>query len=192
MVDLTVVLLSAPIWVPTIALLAAIIFLDGGNPLYSQDRVGRGGRVFRMWKLRSMVTGAEAMLEDHLAADPEARIEWIEKQKLSVDPRITRFGQFLRKTSLDEVPQMWNVLIGEMSLVGPRPMMVDQQPMYSGTAYYRLRPGLTGTWQIFARNKSAFSDRVSFDEAYDAGLSFQEDVRLILKTAPAVLRAQGL
>lgn len=190
--DVALVLVAAPVWVPLVGLLALLVRLDGGPAFFSQARVGMDGRVFRMWKLRSMVPGADGLLEHYLARHPAIRAEWDEKQKLSEDPRITRLGRFLRMSSLDELPQLWNVLTGEMSLVGPRPMMVDQKPLYPGRAYYALRPGLTGPWQVYARNRSSFSDRASFDEAYDCDLSLALDLKMIAMTAPAVLSARGV
>ena len=121
-----------------------LVALDGRSPFYRQRRVGRNGAVFNMWKLRSMVPNADQMLEGYLAANPAARSEWDLTQKLRHDPRITKVGHLIRKTSIDELPQLWNVLKGDMSIVGPRPMMVDQQKIYPGTAYYALRPGITG------------------------------------------------
>ena len=150
---------------------------------YRQARVGRGGRIYRIWKLRSMVMNADQKLEAHLAADPAARAEWDETQKLKRDPRITRFGRLIRKSSLDELPQLWNVLIGDMSLVGPRPMMPDQRALYPGRAYYALRPGITGPWQVSERNATSFADRARFDDKYhDRDLSLATDVRLLRPT----------
>jgi lipopolysaccharide/colanic/teichoic acid biosynthesis glycosyltransferase len=144
-----------------------------------------------MWKLRSMVAGADAALESYLASDPVARAEWDSTQKLKSDPRITRFGRVLRKSSLDELPQLWNVLLGDMSLVGPRPMMPSQQEIYPGQAYYRLRPGITGPWQVSRRNESTFADRARFDEHYEETLSFKTDVGLLIGTVRVVMRATG-
>ena len=162
--DILFVILAAPIALPLVAVLALILAVTGGSPFYLQDRVGRGGRTFRMIKLRSMVRKADALLEAHLAANPAARREWDEKQKLTDDPRITAFGRFLRKSSFDELPQLWNVFRGEMSIVGPRPMMTSQQSLYPGRAYYALRPGITGLWQVSDRNRSSFAARASFDQ----------------------------
>lgn len=189
--DVTAILLALPIVLPLILVLAAIVALDGGNPLYFQTRVGQGGRHYRMWKLRSMVVGAEAALEAHLAADPAAREEWDRDQKLKNDPRITRIGRILRKSSLDELPQLWNVLAGDMSLVGPRPMMPCQKPLYPGEAYYRLRPGITGPWQVSHRNESTFADRARFDNDYEQDLSLATDLGLLLATVRVVVRATG-
>lgn len=189
--DITLVLLAAPLILPLIALLALWVRRDGGSAFYTQERVGQGGQIYRLWKLRSMVPDAEARLEAHLAASPEARREWDETQKLRHDPRITRPGHFLRRSSLDELPQLWNVLRGEMSLVGPRPMMPCQQDLYPGRAYYRLRPGLTGPWQVSARNASTFADRARFDNQYDQSVSLLTDLRLIAATFGAVARGTG-
>lgn len=189
--DVAAVLLAAPFVVPLVAGLAAGVAMDGGRPFYTQPRVGKGGRVFRMWKLRSMVVDADARMEAHLAADPEARREWDETQKLRRDPRVTRFGRFLRKSSLDELPQLWNVLTGDMSLVGPRPMMPCQQPLYPSKAYYEMRPGITGYWQTAGRNKTTFAARAHYDAVYERELSFSTDVRVLMNTVGVVVNGTG-
>ena len=189
--DLALVLLAMPFVAPLIALLALVVMRDGGNPFYFQDRVGKGGRSFRMWKLRSMVVDADERMIAHLAADPEARREWDETQKLKNDPRITRFGPFLRKSSLDELPQLINVLTGDMSLVGPRPMMVSQKALYPSTAYYELRPGITGYWQTAGRNRTSFAARARFDAAYERELSFATDVEILIRTVGVVVKGTG-
>ena len=192
MLDVALVLATAPVWM-TITLVTALLILagDGRNPFYRQARLGLGGRVFHMWKLRSMVHDADALLEAHLAADPAARAEWDSTQKLKHDPRITRVGRIIRKTSIDELPQLWNVLIGEMSLVGPRPMMVGQRALYHGSSYFALRPGLTGFWQISDRNECRFRDRVRFDDAYESSVSLRTDVTVIFRTVAVVVRGTG-
>ncbi len=182
---------AAPVVLPFILLMALIIAFDGANPFFAQKRVGQGGKVFRIWKLRTMVANAEEELQAHLEADPEALDEWNRTQKLKRDPRITWVGRLLRKTSMDELPQLFNVLNGTMSLVGPRPMMVDQASLYRGRAYYRLRPGITGLWQISARNESEFGARARYDEVYDRCLSFRNDVGILLRTVKVVLRGTG-
>lgn len=189
--DVLLVLLAAPIVLPIIGIIALVVALDGASPFYRQKRLGRNGRIFSMLKIRTMVRGADALLEAHLAADPEARAEWDHAQKLRNDPRITWVGHVLRKSSLDELPQLWNVLRGEMSLVGPRPMMVDQASLYPGTAYYALRPGITGPWQVSDRNQSSFAARAEFDAAYHQELSLATDLRLLARTVGAVLRCTG-
>ena len=189
--DIAIVLLAAPAVIVIVALLCVLIARDGATPFYAQDRVGRNGRIFRMWKLRSMVVNAEAQLESYLAANPAGRVEWDAHQKLRHDPRITGIGRLIRKTSLDELPQLWNVLIGDMSIVGPRPMMPSQQPLYPGRGYYALRPGITGYWQISVRNESSFAERAQFDTRYLRDLSLWTDLRVMLRTFRVVLAGTG-
>lgn len=189
--DLCAVLMAAPVVVPLVGAMAVAVALDGGRPFYTQNRVGMGGRTFRMWKLRSMVRNADALMEAHLAADPAARAEWDETQKLKDDPRITRLGRFLRRSSLDELPQLWNVVTGDMSLVGPRPMMLCQREMYPGTAYYALRPGITGLWQTAGRNRTTFAARAEYDAEYESAVTLRNDLRILMRTVNVVLKATG-
>ena len=190
-IDVCAVLFSAPFIVPLVLMLALLVAAKGGRPFYTQPRIGRNGKVYKIWKLRTMLPDADAKLEEYLAANPEARAEWDQLQKLKIDPRITPFGRFLRKSSLDELPQLWNVLIGDMSLVGPRPMMCCQQSMYSGRAYYFLQPGITGYWQVSDRNESSFSDRAHFDTRYASDVSLRTDFIILLATIRVVLRGTG-
>ncbi len=185
------ILAALPIVLPTVLVLALFVASDGYSPFYSQKRVGRGGRIFRMWKLRTMVPNADALLDAYLARDPAAKHEWDTTQKLKDDPRITAVGRALRKTSLDELPQLWSVLTGDMALVGPRPMMVDQQSLYHGQSYYRLRPGITGPWQISDRNACEFRDRVRYDDQYDREVSLATDVGILVRTVMVVIRGTG-
>ena len=187
---LLVLIVSLPV-LAVVLPLSLMVMLDGRSPFFVQDRIGRHGRVFRMVKLRTMVPDADAALEAHLASDPAARAEWDLHQKLHNDPRITPAGSLLRKTSLDELPQFWNVLIGDMSIVGPRPMMVSQQKIYPGTEYYAMRPGITGFWQISVRNESSFSERAMFDRSYYLLLSLPTDLTVMFKTVGVVLRGTG-
>jgi lipopolysaccharide/colanic/teichoic acid biosynthesis glycosyltransferase len=189
--DVVLILLGAPFVVPLVFVLAVLVALDGGKPFYRQDRVGKGGRIYRMWKLRSMEVDADERLSAYLRNNPAARAEWDHTQKLRHDPRITRLGRLLRRTSLDELPQLWNVLRGDMSLVGPRPMMPSQRSLYPGEAYYALRPGVTGLWQVSARNECGFAARASYDTEYDRTLSFGTDLRILAATIRAVLRGTG-
>ena len=189
--DIVLVLVAAPIALLIVALFSPLIMRDGGSPFFTQARVGRRGQVFRIVKLRSMVKDAEARLETYLDADPERRREWDENQKLRDDPRITRVGHLMRKSSIDELPQLWNVLKGDMSIVGPRPMMPEQRALYPGTAYYALRPGITGLWQISARNETNFADRAEFDAQYFRTLSLKTDLWIMMCTARVVLRGTG-
>jgi lipopolysaccharide/colanic/teichoic acid biosynthesis glycosyltransferase len=144
-----------------------------------------------MLKLRTMVPDADRMLEQFLDRNPEARLEWNSTQKLKADPRITPVGRLLRKTSMDELPQLWNVLIGDMSLVGPRPMMPSQRSLYSGVAYYALRPGITGPWQVSDRNEVEFSKRAEFDREYEEDISLLTDLGLLLATMRVVIKGTG-
>lgn len=189
--DVVAILMAAPVVVPVVAALAVAVAANGGNPFYTQMRVGRHGKKFRMWKLRSMVLDADARMADYLQSNPSARAEWDKTQKLMNDPRITGFGRFLRKSSLDELPQLWNVLRGDMSLVGPRPMMISQQLMYPGTAYYALRPGITGYWQTAGRNRTTFAARADFDTVYEQRLSLRADVEILLRTVSVVVKGAG-
>lgn len=190
-IDIALVLLALPIALPIIVVMALAVMTDGKLPFYAQKRVGRNGRVFRMWKMRTMICNADAFMKQYLNDNPEARAEWERTQKLKSDPRITRVGAIMRRTSLDELPQLFNVLTGEMSIVGPRPMMVEQVDLYPGSRYFRLRPGITGLWQISDRNECDFVDRVFFDNAYDKTLSARTDAKVILKTVGVVLRGTG-
>lgn len=189
--DVAAIILAAPVIVPVVAVLAFAVARDGGKPFYSQMRVGKGGKRFRMWKLRSMVNDADERMEEYLAAHPEARLEWDQTQKLRDDPRITQFGKILRKTSLDELPQLWNVFVGEMSLVGPRPMMLSQQPIYPGTAYYLVRPGCTGMWQTAGRNRTTFEARAGYDDTYEQELSLKTDIKILFNTVGVMVKGTG-
>lgn len=190
--DIAFVIAIAPFLVPLVLILAlAVLLATRGNPFYAQERIGRNGRLYRMWKLRSMVPDADAALARLLAEDPALAAEWESKQKLENDPRITGIGRLLRKTSLDELPQFYNVLTGDMSLLGPRPMLPEQRPLYPGTDYYRLRPGISGPWQVSERNATTFADRARFDRAYLANLTFAKDVSLLVATVRTVLRGTG-
>lgn len=190
-IETLLVLLTAPVTLPLVLLMALLIACDGANPFFVQKRLGRNGRVFRIWKLRTMVVDAENRLKAHLDQDPEARIQWDSTQKLKQDPRVTPVGRLLRKTSMDELPQLLNVLNGTMSLVGPRPMMISQRRLYCGRAYYRVRPGITGLWQISARNESEFVARVRYDEEYHRDLSGWLDLTILVRTVMVVLRGTG-
>ena len=189
--DVFLVVLFAPIIITIVGISALIVALDGHNPFYAHERVGHGGKVFRLFKLRSMVPNADAIFAEHLANNPEAQAEWDLNQKLRDDPRITRFGRFIRKTSIDEMPQFLNVLLGDMSLIGPRPFTVDQRSQYTGARYYELRPGLSGLWQISTRHDSEFVARAQFDDLYARSLSFGGDIRIMLRTLVAVIRGTG-
>jgi len=166
---------------------------DGGRAVYSQKRYGRDGRTFHCFKLRSMVLDADARLKEILETDPEARAEWETLQKLSHDPRITPLGHFIRKTSIDELPQLINILKGEMSIVGPRPIVENEISKYG--EYYRdycsVRPGLTGLWQVEGRSDTTYEERVQLDARYANERTFTGDIMIMLRTVPAVLFSRG-
>ena len=179
---------------PLFVLIALLVkFSDGGSILYSHRRVGRGGRVFPCLKFRTMVPDGEKVLAAYLASNPEAQAEWLTTRKLRNDPRVTRVGAVLRKLSLDELPQILNILQGDMSLVGPRPVVRDELDIYGTSAVYYLksRPGLTGLWQVSGRNDVSYDSRVAFDRHYVENWSLIEDVRIIIKTVPAVWTSRG-
>jgi len=189
--DVAIVLVAALPALMALLPLLALASLDGRSPIYVQPRLGRHGRVFRMVKLRTMVPDADRVLESTLARDPRARAEWDRHQKLKRDPRVTRVGAMLRKTSLDELPQLLNVLRGDMAIVGPRPMMPGQRALYPGTEYFEMRPGITGFWQTSVRNESSFSERAAFDRSYFEAISLATDLRVMLRTVRVVLRGTG-
>lgn len=189
--DVLIVVLSAPVTLPLLLLTALLVSLDGRSPIYIQKRVGRNGRVFNMYKFRSMVANADDILEAYLEANPEARAEWDHSQKLRHDPRVTGFGALMRKCSLDELPQFYYVLRGDMALIGPRPMMVGQTNLYPGSSYYWMRPGISGLWQVTDRNDTAFTARAQYDDRYFHNLSFTNDCAIIAKTFVVVFRGTG-
>ena len=191
LLDILVVLTILPLLITLIFMLALLVALDGANPFFIQRRLGRDGRAFRMIKLRTMVPDAEQYLRHYLATTPRARSEWEQFQKLSHDPRITPIGRILRQTSLDELPQFLNVLLGHMSLVGPRPMMPDQAELYPGRAYYLMRPGITGPWQVSDRNAVTFAERARYDLSYFHAQSLLTDLRYLVLTTLVVCRRSG-
>jgi lipopolysaccharide/colanic/teichoic acid biosynthesis glycosyltransferase len=190
--DILIVVVLA---LPTLCILILVtpfIALSGGNNVfYKQERIGKDGRIFLMWKLRSMVPDAKHKLEEHLTQNPEARKEWDHSQKLKNDPRITMIGRIIRKTSIDELPQFWNVLLGDMSIVGPRPMMVEQRSLYPGKEYYFMLPGITGFWQTSDRNECSFAQRAYFDRLYYHEMSLLTDLKILYKTVCVVIKPNG-
>lgn len=177
-------------------LLVAMIMIrrhDGGPAIFAQDRIGHGGKVFRCYKLRSMVVDAQERLDHLLATDPVARAEWEDTQKLTDDPRITRLGRFLRKSSLDELPQLWNIIMGDMSIVGPRPIVQNEIAKYGADFIYYtdVRPGLTGLWQVSGRSDTTYDERVALDVKYVREWSFFRDIKVILLTIPAIIWSRG-
>lgn len=191
--DLTLVILLLPIAIPIVALIAVYMYVTDGSPFYRQARLGQNGRVFHIWKLRTMRRNADQILREMLAQDADLRAEWDSTQKLKRDPRVTSIGMFLRKTSIDELPQLVNVLAGHMSMIGPRPMMLDQAALYGPElVYYKsLRPGITGLWQVTERNDADFGRRAELDGIYARNLSFRNDLSITIKTIKTILRSTG-
>ena len=166
---------------------------DGGNAIYGHPRIGRNGKTFKCLKFRSMVMNSKEVLDELLRTDPEARAEWEKDFKLKNDPRITKIGAFIRKTSLDELPQLFNVLKGEMSLVGPRPIVAEELDRYQDDVEYYLmaKPGMTGLWQVSGRNDVDYSTRVYFDSWYVKNWSLWNDIAILFKTVNVVLKRDG-
>lgn len=182
------------VFLPLMFFIALAVFLaDPGPVFFKQKRIGRNGKVFDCYKFRTMAIDAEARLAEVLARDPKARAEWSRDHKLRDDPRIVGIGSFLRKSSLDELPQLWNVLRGDMSLVGPRPIVEPEAHKYGKyLAYYcSVRPGLTGLWQISGRNDVSYRRRVAFDVVYARKGKVADNVRILLLTVPSVLTSRG-
>ena len=179
---------------PLFLLIVLLIKLDSRGPaFFGHKRLGKGGRYFTCYKFRTMRPDAEQVLKDLLRRDPEARAQWEKDFKLKNDPRITKVGAFLRKTSLDELPQLWNVLKGDMSLVGPRPIVTDEVKRYGDKARYlfKVPPGITGLWQVSGRNDIDYEERVLLDEYYAKNWSLWLDIEVIIRTFGAVLKKQG-
>lgn len=192
--DIGLALTAGALLTPVLLLTAILIRLESPGPvLYTQPRVGKNGRLFRVFKFRSMHVNADAVLQTYLQANPQARAEWQETQKLRHDPRITRVGCWIRKFSIDELPQLWNILTGDMSAVGPRPILPEQKNLYGKTleTYTSLRPGLTGFWQVSGRNKTSFQQRVLFDQYYVRNWSGWLDIYILLRTVWVVLSREG-
>jgi exopolysaccharide production protein ExoY len=193
-IDFTLAATALIILLPVFLLIALIIWLhDRGPPVFAHRRIGKAGKTFPCLKFRTMVMDAEQRLADILRSDPDAAEEWKRHQKLLVDPRITPIGNLLRKTSLDEVPQLFNVLVGQMSLVGPRPIVENEIPRYGRyfEHYCRVRPGITGLWQVSGRNDISYRRRVVMDTVYCRTKSIALDLSILTRTVPAVLKRRG-
>jgi lipopolysaccharide/colanic/teichoic acid biosynthesis glycosyltransferase len=192
--DVTLVLLAAPVLLSVVLVVSWLIVLTSPGPIYySHRRIRKNGEFFSMWKFRTMCQNSAEVLENHLASHPEARAEWNKAHKLKVDPRITKIGSFLRRYSIDEVPQLWNVLTGEMSLVGPRPIVAAEVEKYGDKfGYYcKVKPGLTGLWQVSGRSRLSYDERVALDCKYVMGWSLSHDLVILLKTFSSVLNQDG-
>lgn len=178
---------------PLMIVVAVLVQLDGGPAFFAQGRIGRHGRIFRCLKFRSMVPDAQERLNELLARDPAARAEWAATHKLRNDPRITKLGAFLRKSSLDELPQLFNILLGQMSFVGPRPIVPAEAERYGIHLrhYCAVRPGLTGLWQVSGRSDVDYRTRVVMDVAYVRSKCLALDLQILVRTVPAVLLRRG-
>ncbi|MBB5731583.1 lipopolysaccharide/colanic/teichoic acid biosynthesis glycosyltransferase [Altererythrobacter atlanticus] len=194
MIDIVGALALILLFAPLMLLIAIAVFVaDPGPILFRQSRIGRDGRMFKCLKFRTMATDAEARLASLLKNDPAARAEWERDHKLRVDPRIVGIGRFLRRSSLDELPQLFNVLLGEMSLVGPRPIVEAEACRYGKYLIYycAVRPGITGLWQISGRNDVHYRRRVAFDVVYARKCRVSDNLRIMFLTVPCVLTARG-
>jgi Undecaprenyl-phosphate galactose phosphotransferase WbaP len=192
--DISLILLAAPYIILAFLLLAVLIKLDSPGPVFfRQLRIGQFGRKFPVYKFRTMVQNADRVLQDYLEKSPELKAEWLATHKLKQDPRVTRLGALLRKSSLDELPQLWNIIIGDMSLVGPRPIVDAEVEKYGKCfdLYIQVRPGLTGLWQVSGRNNTTYARRVELDEYYVRNRSLKLDLQILLKTALVVLKKDG-
>lgn len=179
--------------IPVMIVVAVCIRLTGSPVIFAHKRVGLDRKLFNCYKFRSMVPDAERVLQDLLIADPEKLREWRDNYKLRDDPRVTKLGAFLRASSLDELPQLWNVLRGEMSLVGPRPIVEDELKKYGSKAHSALsvKPGITGLWQVMGRSDVSYSRRVSLDVWYVGKQSIIFDAWILLKTVVVVIKRVG-
>ena len=192
--DIFLVILSAPLFLPVISVVALLIVITSPGPVfYSHRRLCRNGSFFSMWKFRTMCVNSAEVLEQYLSQHPEARAEWNRTHKLRCDPRITRLGYFLRRYSMDEIPQLWNVLNGTMSLVGPRPIVAAEVAKYGDlfSFYCRVNPGLTGLWQVSGRSTLTYDARVLLDRDYVETWSLAADARILLRTFLSVANQDG-
>jgi len=193
-IDVLIALAAIIVLLPLLVLIVAALKITSPGPvLFAHRRVGKGGRIFPCYKFRSMVVNSADVLKQHLAEHPEAQAEWLRDQKLRNDPRVTAIGRLLRRTSLDEVPQIFNVLRGEMSMVGPRPIVEAEVVRYRQyiVDYMSVKPGITGLWQISGRNNTTYRRRVALDTAYARSRTVSMDLAIMARTVPAVLTGSG-
>jgi len=194
LLDVALILLASPLILLITAAIAVAIRIGSPGPVFfSHRRILRHGAFFTMWKFRTMCVNSSEVLERHLASTPEARAEWLTTHKLKSDPRITPIGRLLRKTSLDELPQLWNVLNGSMSLVGPRPIVAAEVEKYGKVFadYCRVKPGLTGLWQVSGRSHLTYEQRLQLDSQYVREWSLLGDAKILARTLAAVIRQHG-
>lgn len=178
---------------PLFILLSIFISKDGGLPIYGHIRVGKNGKLFKCFKFRSMISNSNEVLQQLLETNEEARAEWEKDFKLKNDPRVTKFGHFIRKTSIDELPQLFNVLLGQMSLVGPRPVTEQEINRYGEYIkfYKAVRPGITGLWQVSGRSNTDYDQRVELDTFYVQNWSLFLDFKILIKTIIVVIKKDG-
>jgi len=192
--DILLILLALPYILLFCLIISVLITLDSkGGVIYKQARIGKGGVKFNAYKFRTMVLNADQVLQKYLEESPELKAEWLATHKLKKDPRVTRVGAFLRKVSLDEVPQFWNILIGDMSLIGPRPIVDAEIEKYGACfeLYKQARPGLTGLWQVSGRSDTSYRERVALDEYYLLNRNLMMDFQILLKTVLVVINRKG-
>jgi Undecaprenyl-phosphate galactose phosphotransferase WbaP len=192
--DVLLILLATPLLLLVMGVVSAVVMLSSPGPIfYSHRRIRKNGAFFSMWKFRTMCVNSAEVLEDYLSRHPEARFEWNKTHKLRHDPRITPIGSFLRRYSLDELPQLWNVLSGHMSLVGPRPIVAAEVEKYADSfeCYCRVKPGLTGLWQVSGRSELTYEERVILDCEYVNRWSMRKDFKILLKTINVVVNQDG-
>jgi len=178
---------------PFLLILSILVYRQGGSPIFSQSRVGRYRKTFRCFKFRTMVANGDQVLTAHFAANPAAYVEWTSLQKLRDDPRVTPLGRWLRRTSLDELPQLFNVILGDMSLVGPRPIIREEMRRYGRdiSTYLQVRPGITGLWQVSGRNNTSYEYRVALDIWYIRNWSMRSDIAILFRTLGTLLTMEG-
>ncbi|MBF9030326.1 sugar transferase [Rhodobacterales bacterium HKCCE3408] len=192
--DLLIASIGICLLAPLLVLVALAVRLTSPGPaLFGHERIGLNGQPFLCWKFRTMRADANTVLAAYLDSDPALAREWEETRKLRRDPRITRLGRILREYSVDELPQLLNVLRGDMSIVGPRPVVAAELARYGSAAehYLAARPGITGLWQVSGRSDTSYGERVQLDLSYVSNWSFVGDVRIILRTVPAVIGSRG-
>lgn len=191
--DILGAILLGLVFSPFVVAIVLVLRREGGQVIYRHRRIGRDGKAFECLKFRSMVPHADRALRDLLESDPELKAEWVRDHKLRTDPRVTRLGRFLRRTSLDELPQIWNVIRGEMSLVGPRPVVREELIRYGRYQpfYLAAKPGITGLWQVTGRNDTDYKRRVALDAYYVRNQNIVLDIMILLKTTRVVLGGGG-
>ena len=194
LIDLGLILISSPIVMPVVIIVSILVKCTSPGPVfYGHIRVGKDGKQLKCWKFRSMVIDADKQLEKILASDPVMRAEWEKDRKFTNDPRVTKLGKFLRKTSIDEIPQFWNIFVGEMSFVGPRPVTKPELEKYGDKADFILsvKPGLSGMWQISGRSDTVYEERITLDTYYIQNWSIWLDLWIIIRTVWVVFKGKG-